>query len=516
MHYFAEDALVEVSPWHFRSSRGSRPSRHIPVEKARDTLTRLANDASPKVRFEALLSLRLHGETVDPATLVRAIGSFADMERPAYRLSAAIGDGELLSDDEIRAYLPVLERAERRYSSLGKLRARIREDEADESASISYRPRHEPRAEAASNVVAGARSGAATVRLAYFWRAGCRECEVASRVLDQVRRVFPHLIVEAYDMGQMSAMRLNEALCRRFEVPEEDRLVAPAMFTTAGFLIRDRIAFTRLGDLVERSAGLPEADWAAIPKAALDEAGTAIETRFEAMTFAVVMGNGLLDGVNPCAFATIVFLLSYLQVAKRTRRQILAVGAAFVVAVFATYYALGFGFAEAIKRSLLIQRAGHALDVAMAAVLVLLVVLNARDGVLCLGGRMSEMSLQLPGVLKSAIHAAIRRQVRQSHMVLAASIAGVVVSLLELACTGQVYAPTVMYVLRQDPSAAKAHVLLFCYNLAFVVPLVVVFALAFGGVTSARMSGWLRRHAAAVKFATAGLFAVMLVLILLR
>jgi cytochrome c biogenesis protein CcdA len=481
----------------------------------RETLKRLANDASPKVRFEALLSLWTRGEPVDPAAMVQAIGSFADAERPAQRLLSAFGDGQNLSDDEIRAYLPVLERAEGRYRSVAKLRSRVREDEADEAV-IAYRPRHERRIESASNVVAAARSGPAPVRMVYFWRAGCRECEAVNRLLESLRRAFPNLLIESHDMGQMSAMRLNEALCRRFEVPEEDRLVAPAVFTAAGFLVRDRIAFTPLGDLVDRSAGLPAGDWAAMPKAALEEAGTAIETRFETLTLAVVLGNGLADGVNPCAFATIVFLLSYLQVARRTRRQILAVGAAFVVAVFATYYALGLGFTEAVKHSLLIQRAGRVLDAVMAVILGVLVVLNVRDGVLCLAGRMDRMTLQLPGLLKSAIHSVIRRQVRQSYVVLAALVAGVTVSLLELACTGQVYAPTVLYMLRQDPSAAMAHLFLFGYNVAFIVPLVAVFALAYGGVTSARMSGWLRRHAAWVKFATAALFAAMLALMFVR
>jgi cytochrome c biogenesis protein CcdA len=126
---------------------------------------------------------------------------------------------------------------------------------------------------------------------------------------------------------------------------------------------------------------------------------------------------------------------------------------------------------------------------------------------------MGEMLLQLPGGLKAAIHRVIRYQVRQAWMVMAAFAAGLVVSVLELACTGQVYLPTIYYILQQDPTAVRANAYLLIYNLAFIVPLCVVFGLAYSGVRSERVALWLEKHAALVKFATAALFAAMLVLL---
>ena len=57
-----------------------------------------------------------------------------------------------------------------------------------------------------------------------------------------------------------------------------------------------------------------------------------------------LIGAGLFDGFNPCAFATVILFVSMLAAAGRDRRTILAIGISFIVAVFVTYYALGVAF----------------------------------------------------------------------------------------------------------------------------------------------------------------------------
>ncbi len=68
-------------------------------------------------------------------------------------------------------------------------------------------------------------------------------------------------------------------------------------------------------------------------------------------TFAVplVLANGLADGLNPCAFSTLVFLVSLLAVARVRGRRLLAVGASFCAATFLAYTALGLGLLQALR-----------------------------------------------------------------------------------------------------------------------------------------------------------------------
>ena len=89
---------------------------------------------------------------------------------------------------------------------------------------------------------------------------------------------------------------------------------------------------------------------------------------------------------------------------------------------------------------------------------------------------------------------------------LAAFVSGMVVSLLELACTGQVYLPTICFVVGVPAMRAHAVLYLGLYNLMFVVPLIVVFVLAYFGVSSGRLAEWTQRHVALVKLLISLLF----------
>ena len=64
---------------------------------------------------------------------------------------------------------------------------------------------------------------------------------------------------------------------------------------------------------------------------------------FSKITLWAIIGSGLVDGINPCAFAVIVFFVSFLTVYKYTRKEIIIVGTAYCAAVFAAYVLIGLG-----------------------------------------------------------------------------------------------------------------------------------------------------------------------------
>lgn len=61
---------------------------------------------------------------------------------------------------------------------------------------------------------------------------------------------------------------------------------------------------------------------------------------FGLLTVAVA---GLLDGINPCAFATILLFISYMTLVGRKKKEMLITGSAFTSTVFVTYLLLGLG-----------------------------------------------------------------------------------------------------------------------------------------------------------------------------
>ena len=67
-------------------------------------------------------------------------------------------------------------------------------------------------------------------------------------------------------------------------------------------------------------------------------------------------------------------------------------------------------------------------------------------------------------------------------------VCGVVVTLLDSLCTGQVYVPVLALLAGEAGWSLRAIVLLALYNLAFIAPLVAVFVLAAFGAGSERMA----------------------------
>jgi cytochrome c biogenesis protein CcdA len=116
------------------------------------------------------------------------------------------------------------------------------------------------------------------------------------------------------------------------------------------------------------------------------------------------------------------------------------------------------------------------------------------------------MTLRLPVNLRRRINKVIRESSQMRAFVAVAFFTGFVVSLLELACTGQVYLPTIIYVMSQPDLAAQAFLYLLLYCLMFILPLVVVFVLSYFGTSSEQLGQFINRHTSTIKFATGFLF----------
>jgi cytochrome c biogenesis protein CcdA len=350
-------------------------------------------------------------------------------------------------------------------------------------------------------------------RVLFFHKVGCKDCDRVRDMLSRHASAFPQARIEEHDIEDTRVAVLNEALSSRFQIKETLHQVTPAVFTQAGVLVRDEITFPALGDLLRSTESAPrDTNWANVETAEVATAQDQIVQRYDALSLSVVGLAGLLDGINPCAFATIIFLLSYLHVARRSPREVLAVGAAFISAVFLSYFLVGLGLVQVLARLDAMRVAGTVLNYVLAGFALILAVFSFRDAQLASRGQLGEMTLQLPGMLKEQIRTAIRTSAKASRFVIAAFGAGVVISMLELACTGQVYLPTTLYMLRSGRTGAMGHLLV--YNLAFVLPLIVVFGLAWAGMRSDALLRFQQRNVALVKILT-GLLFLFLTLFLL-
>ena len=514
------DELGEENVYVRSPSESGTPIRLDPVAEA--ALRDLYADGERSVRLWAGLVLLSTGRPFDCARLVTDLSAgAADWER---EVIAALQARRAGVPSEIYPYLLSIRGPERGYlqEKVQRLIARIPKAERERYDALAAarnpgagrlldEPALPERGPGAAGRTRGQPAAAGRYALAFFSDARCRECARVRRELEQLKRdSFPTLEIQEYDIGQADAKDLHEVLSRRAGLPDRLHLVTPAVFTARGALVADDAKeMNRLVELIKAAEGLG-APWEQVSPEHLAEAHQAIVERVGAFPTLLVLSAGLLDGINPCAFTTILFFISYLTYVGRSRREILIVGVCFTAAMFVVYLAAGFGLLSAVQQFEFMPQVRRVAAWAIGGLAAVLGALSARDGVLCLRGREVDMALRLPGWLQARVHQVIRAGGKFRNIALAALATGAVVSVLEFGCTGQVYLPTIQAVVGQTGSNRPLAVAyLVAYNLMFILPLVVVFLLAYFGVASARLTSFFRKHLAGVKFATALLFIVL-------
>ncbi len=233
------------------------------------------------------------------------------------------------------------------------------------------------------------------------------------------------------------------------------------------------------------------------------------ENEFEALTLGIVFGAGLLDGINPCAFTTLIFLISYLSYAGHSRREMVMTGSAYSLAIFLTYFIIGVCFFQLADWMQNIKPLSFFVNGLLGTVVAVLAIISFMDFLRCMKGKSTQMTLQLPGFLKKGIHGRIRIFARQKSVLFASAfVLGVIIAGMELACTGQVYLPIVTMI-SEPRYRLDAFFYLIFYNLMFITPVLVVFILSVLGISSKSIERYFRRRVGFVKLGLSVVFVFM-------
>jgi cytochrome c biogenesis protein CcdA len=341
----------------------------------------------------------------------------------------------------------------------------------------------------------------APIYSAYFFETGCDSCSRVEADLAYLRSKYPQLIVEKFNVYDNPALGMWLA-----ERVGRDDFKSPSLFIGSeawigeGEITPDSIE-TALQCFAEE--GSPKV-WDAFDE---EQGNTNIIDQFRNMSWLTVVLAGLVDGLNPCAFATLIFFISYLTISGRKDREVIIVGISFTLGVFIAYLVIGLGFYKVL------DLLGNILNVVArwvygltALMCMTLSVFSFMDVAKARKGKMEDMSLNLPKELRKRINTVIRKGHGTNRYILGAFATGLVISLLELACTGQVYLPTIIFVSSSPELRLRAIFFLIIYNLLFILPLIVVFVLAYFGTSSKDLTRFLQKHAAAVKIGLGILF----------
>jgi cytochrome c biogenesis protein CcdA len=240
-----------------------------------------------------------------------------------------------------------------------------------------------------------------------------------------------------------------------------------------------------------------------------------VEQSASRITIPGILLIGMLDGVNPCAFATIVFLISYLAYIGRKRNEIVIIGIVYSAGVFLTYFLIGLGIFGVLLKANQYRAVSLTIKYLASGLLIVFAVLSLSDFVKALRGKASDMSLSLPAPLVKRIHKVIRENSRTRNLVISSFLIGVLVSFFELACTGQIYFPIIQAMIQTDRHFGVGVFYLILYCIAFIFPLLVIFAMNIIGITSKKMQDFLRKNVPVLKILMFAGFTTLAVYMLL-
>jgi cytochrome c biogenesis protein CcdA len=227
---------------------------------------------------------------------------------------------------------------------------------------------------------------------------------------------------------------------------------------------------------------------------------------------ALILVSGLMDGINPCAFAVLLFFLSLLFVTgtnqpfDHLRRKLLLIGSTYIVAVYTAYLFIGLVFIRLFE-SLPFP---HLIATIGSIIMIIMGVINIKEYIW--PGRW--ISFRRVFSLSTSTLVSKYSSWMTQFVYPATFALGFLVGLFEFPCTGGVYMG-ILGVLAEQTRFIEGIGYLILYNLAFVLPLVVILLLITQKqVYRTSIERWRRRHQRLLRLES-GLFMIILGIVLL-
>lgn len=186
--------------------------------------------------------------------------------------------------------------------------------------------------------------------------------------------------------------------------------------------------------------------------------------------------TALVDSINPCAFSILLLTIAFLLSIGRMRSSILKIGRIYIFGVFLAYILIGLGLLQALH----LFNTPHFVGKIGAGLLVILGLINLGQELI----PKFPIRLKIPGVS----HGLLARVMAKA-TIPAALLLGILVGLCEFPCTGGPYL-MIIGLLHDKVTYLKGVGYLFFYNLIFVLPLVIILALASRKYLLEKVEAW--------------------------
>ncbi|MBI4135478.1 hypothetical protein HY477_01975 [Candidatus Uhrbacteria bacterium] len=196
--------------------------------------------------------------------------------------------------------------------------------------------------------------------------------------------------------------------------------------------------------------------------------------------FPLVSVAALIDSINPCAFSVLILTIAFLLSIGNLRGRVLRIGSIYILGLFLTYIAIGLG----LLHTLHIFNTPHFMARVGAGLLIVLGGINLVNEFF----PAFPLKLRIP----HAVHHKMATLMEKGTAPTAFAL-GVLVGLCEFPCTGGPYL-MVLGLLHDQTTYVRGLMYLVWYNLLFILPLVLILAIASDKGLLGKVQAWQKRE----------------------
>lgn len=233
-----------------------------------------------------------------------------------------------------------------------------------------------------------------------------------------------------------------------------------------------------------------------------------------------VIAAATANSLNPCAIGMLIFLLGYLVVfapdyrggpfgAETSKAKVLKTGLLYISVMFVTYFTLGFVFYSNLQPLLInptYKVISYYLKIVLSILIVLAGLINLKDTKWPTIGP----SLEIPQRFRPFLGRLVTRATYPATAILA-----FFVTLFETPCAFPLYAGTLGILSKCDLSSLQLFGYLVLYNFIFVLPLLILLVIIWGGTELVRIKEWEHKYRNKLKLVTGLMLTIMGILLLL-
>ncbi len=331
----------------------------------------------------------------------------------------------------------------------------------------------------------------------FFYGMGCQSCAKVEPLIDKIEKEHKDLEIHRFEIyGKPENRKLLNDFFDAYNVPKDKRWI-PAVFTKDKWLTGSSDI---LGKLEKTIAQIKECG---CPSLSGPAGATATKKCLSTkLTLLTIIGAALVDSINPCAIAVLLILLSGL-IYTEEKKRVLGAGLAFTLSIYISYFLFGLGIFSALRLAGLSYWFSRVVGIFG----IIIGLANIKDYFWYGGlGFVTEIPRRWRPTMKMII--------RKASSPWTAFLAGFIVCLFELPCTGGPYL-FILGLLADKATRLKTIPILLLYNVFFVLPLILITLFIYKGFATIEKTAEWRDKNLRTLHLIAGLIMLILGIIVL-